>query len=242
MLTNLFYFSHYFRLNGNRSVNNLKRNNSINFSENVGKKVAASRLTNTMPKNSTFVLNPSFSPPAITYANRFSKGIMGLFDSSKMFIQDGQYIHKLIHRNPAAKGQINLGQEWLYEDLIDFVNSFNSIMELSNNGHSERLLGLSMWASEFAARNYNVFAEFGIQLADNKLKIGEKSTFSAGNLPQALGVFEEAYSKMFEFLKEPLAAHMKFRELNYYYNYRILNIEKNAAGLMDEGIIVNIAL
>ena len=234
MLTSLFYFGHY------RSFAARTTPGRANYSgnQNAIHTWPAKNITpRTAGENAAVLLNKADNSKVVNFARTLSTSIVGLKDAAKMFVHDVNLIN--------ANGTISFEthHEWIEEDLENFVNSYNRIQHLSSNPtRTSELSHLAHYFRNFAQSHGPVLSHLGvITYNENSLTYhGSVSTSSREAAQNAVDTFKTAYSITKGFLERPLAHHMEFRDLGYYYNYTIGDAGTNTFSLIQSGMLVDV--
>jgi len=231
MLTNIYYYNHYSQYATKTSKAKHIQNNNI-----IWKNFERPPVF----KEPAVLLNKAMKNKVISYANGLSRSIVGLKDAAKLFVFDGKYINKSIENYNHEAGLL-----WLAEDIDNFILAFNSLQKLSiSTNHSLDFISFSHNMIDFVNNNKNILDNIGIMFCEHTMSLvfQKKATIDMQELNHAINFFKEAYDKTNNFLNLPLSHHMQFKGLSYYYNYKIGNIEENTFGIIDSGLIVDVAV
>ena len=225
MLTTLFYYGHY--------------RDFFSKSSNAGHVwyPNSTRQNIIAPQDSVVMLNKARNDKIIDYAKELSSCIVGLKDAAKMYIYD---MH-LIERNGTVTFENHL--QWVEEDLRGFITSYNHLQSV-NTGHSRELGNFAHYIRNFTKINSEVLSHIGIVAYDdaNLTYHGMGSMISHEAAKKAVNTFEQAYNAARGFLEQPLSRHMEFKGLDYYYNYTIGPMGNNTFGIIQSGMLIDVAV
>ena len=227
MLTTLYYYGHY---------RNFVTRNSGPDSNRAWLKNDNQRV---LPRGATVQLNKSLSNRVADYAKGLSSSIVGLKDSAKMFLYDAH----AMNRNGYETYLNHL--RWIEEDLHQFIHSYNTIQDLSfTTNHSPTLKQYASSIRTFATENNEILTHLGIisGRANTLTYHGFGNTTDVQITREVVNAFRDAYDVASGFLDHPLAHHMEFKGLNYYYNYTIGQLSENSFRLIDQGLLIDIAV
>jgi hypothetical protein len=121
-------------------------------------------------------------------------------------------------------------KEWVEEDISMFVNAFNAVVAFGySQEHSSELTYYADNLREIAKENENELNAAGVSLHNNGMTMGFSAQrlhdINAQNFGQVVtGAAKTAgsvFDRTAELLHLPASAHMDFKQLSYYYNYRI---------------------
>ena len=233
MLTSMYYYGHY-RNYVARTVGAAKSSIKRAWpADIVGP--AAGRVA----PGSAVLLNKAQNDRVLGYARNLSASVVGLKEAAKMYIYD---MH-LIDRNGSITFESHL--RWVEEDLQNFINSYNNIQHITRNyGHSPHLSHLAHYIRNFTHQNSQALSHLGVISYDNNdltyHGMGTMATKEAAR--QVVDTFRSAYNATRDFLAHPLAQHMEFRDLNYYYNYTIGGASESTFGIIGAGMLFDAAV
>lgn len=189
--------------------------------------------------NSAVQLNKAPGGHVLGYARGLSASVVGLKDAAKMFLYD---MH-LIERNGSITFDNHL--QWVEEDLQNFINSYNNIQHIDQNfGHSPALTHFAHYIRNFTQQSSQILSHLGIiTYDDSSLSYhGMGAAASKEAAKRAVDIFKGAYNATRDFLIHPLAQHMEFKGLNYYYNYTIGGANETTFGLIGSGMLLDVAV
>lgn len=233
LLTSMYYYNHY-RNYVARTVGAAKTPMSRAWpADIIGP--PAGRVS----PDSSVLLNKAQTDQVLGYARGLSSSVVGLKDAAKMFLYD---MH-LISRNGAISFESHL--QWVEEDLRNFINNYNNIQLINHNySHSPELAHFAHYIRNFTEQSSQILSHLGvITYDDNNLTYhGMGSTATKETAKQAVDTFKDAYSATRDFLIHPLAQHMEFKGLNYYYNYTIGSANESTFGLVGSGMLLDVAV
>jgi hypothetical protein len=231
MLTSVYYYGHYrpYILSSRPKIGEAKRQASANKNSDPATR-------------ETFVLNNSLKRDIIKYASNLSGTVNDLRESSKDVVQD---IHSF-KRMTAEKG-LDYAKSSLSEDLEGFVKAYNQNRTLTDKDSTSK--ALKFFVDDLA---YDVsisttsLAKYGVTVSENDTMSFDAEFFDKlknRNLAEANkenhALFKNIYDSTGEFLTMPLSEHLKFKNLGYYYNYKMGTLEKDSFKLIQSGMIVD---
>jgi len=188
---------------------------------------------------STVQLNKSATNRVINYARDLSASIVGLKDSAKMFLYD---MH-LIERGGAITFDSHL--QWVEEDLQNFIATYNNIQHIDQlYGHSAELTHFAHYMRNFTQESSQILSHLGVITYDQHSLTyhGMATTASKETARRAVDTFKSTYNAARDFLNHPLAQHMEFKGLNYYYNYTIGSASDATFELIGSGTLLDVAV
>jgi hypothetical protein len=188
---------------------------------------------------SSVLLNKAQTGPVLDYARNLASGIVGLKDAAKMFLYD---MH-LINRNGTITFESHL--KWVEEDLQNFISSYNNIQQITHAyAHSPELTHFAHYIRNFTEQSSQILSHLGVITyeSSNLTYHGMGATASKETASQAVDTFKGAYRAARDFLEHPLAQHMGFRGLNYYYNYTIGEAGSSTFDLIGSGMLLDVAV
>lgn len=244
MLTNIHYFKHY--VNYMQKTPPTRRSGRSSSVRTLGRVWQTPRPAPVI-NDPAVLLNKAYKNQVVRYANDLSRSVVGLKDAAKMFVFDGAYANK----NYDLTG-LEPNWPWLAEDINNFVSSYNSIQSLAQTtNHSPDFLRFSYNIMGYMQGSQHILHSIGVGFASNR---GYKESYElefynrqvpdigTAQIDNAMEFFSRAYGFVRDFLSQPLSHHMEFKGLNYYYNYKIGEMEENTFGIIDSGLIVDIAV
>ena len=233
MLTSMYYYNHYRNYVARTNISAKAPLAHAWPADIVGP--ASGRLAS----GSSVLLNKAQTSRVLDYARTLSSGIVGLKDAAKMFLYD-MY---LIERNGTISFENHL--QWVEEDLRNFISSYNNIQQITSNyAHSPELTHFAHYIRNFTEQSSQILSHLGvIAYNDNNLTYHGMGTMTSKEAAkQAVDTFKGAYRAARDFLERPLAQHMDFRGLNYYYNYTIGRESESTFGLVGAGMLLDVAV
>lgn len=234
MLTSLYYYGYYkpYIIKNSDSNNSLKNNfNRKN----------AKTYSNKEDNKFSFFLNKSLKDEVIKYASNISKDFNGIKDTAK-------YASYMI----SSKNSTMEEKKKNVSDCVDeFVDKYNEYLDFAeaNDKHSG---ALDDYANSIKYRindNIDDLNTIGVTVDKNQRLNFDKEKFSnikASQFNDVMGNIKEMYDDIYfdtcEIMSFPMSKHMNFKGLDYYYNYKYSSIEPNTFKIIEEGMLVDIAL
>ena len=235
MLTNLYYYGHY-----QSFISRIPSANRRRPIEGAQKAWQTLKPVPTM-SDPAVLLNKAYKNKVVSYANTLSRGVTNMKDAAKMFVFDGQYAN----RNFDIVG-LEPNWHWLEEDIDNFVNAYNGIQDLSlSTNHSPAFIQFSFQMRNYIRENENILQLIGVANQDSfrlTFENRESPEITPHDIDAAMDFFKGTYSRVDSFLSAPLAHHMEFRGLSYYYNYKIGDIQENTFAIIERGLIIDMAV
>ncbi len=238
MLTNIFYFNFYrpyiFRT---VSASDGTTHSLVKFAE---KRLVIPQPTEdgTAP---TFLLNKSMTNDVIDYLRNVASSVVGTKHYANNVANDMINFNKYSEKfdNQTAK-------RWIGESIQHFTDYYNNSVEfMSTQLHSKSLKEFSFELSQFVGDNLKDFSLIGLYMSGGKLNFNSKyyENMSQGELRKVIGstsgLFKNIYERAIDVLAQPLTEHMKFKNLSYYYNYKLGTIVSDTFKIIEAGMIVD---
>ena len=228
MLTNIYYYGHY---------RNFVARTSQTAANAYGRRTWVP--TNIAPRNTgenpAVLLNKADNDKVTNFARALSSSIVGLKDASRMFVSD----MNLIRGGNVYQNHL----DWIKEDLEHFTQAYNNMQNLSNIGvQNTELAHFAHYFRNFARTNSHTLSHVGI-ISHNEASLtyhGIVNTPGKEAAKEAVNTFRTAYNITRGFLEHPLAQHMEFRDLGYYYNYTIGDSGSNTFFIIQSGMLVDL--
>jgi hypothetical protein len=206
-----------------------------------GRKINADKSADPATRE-TFVLNNSLKREVIRYASGLSGTVNDLRETSKDVLQD-----IFSFKRTVMDKDFNYAKEELADDLSDFTNAYNRNLKFTHKDANSR--PFKSFVDDLAydvSISTTALSKYGITVADDDTMSFDREFFSklrgrelgeANKANHAL--VKNIYDSTGEFLTLPLAEHMKFKNLGYYYNYKLGTMEKDSFKLIQSGMIVD---
>ena len=190
----------------------------------------------------TFVLNKALRNEIVNYAQAVSFGVTDLRGSTKQTVQDMEGFNRSVYMDGWNAAVANLT-----DDLANFADDFNrSSGFLQTQNHSEGLRAFSNEVAENVYENRARLEMLGLTLSSEGHMAFSRDQLSSMNRAQinaaigeTLEIFEGLRSYTQQLMTEPLVEHMRFRGLNYHYNYRMGTMETEGYSLIEAGMLVD---
>lgn len=236
MLTNIFYYNFYkpYIVKGTSSTKAVKKSN-------LKTAIAQSKAAKSGEAAYSYFLNKSIKSEVVSYAQDISKNLNSIKDTTKYLT------NRYSKANISGEGERNNFADGL-EDFVNQVNDFNSFFE-STDKDSAVLKGYDNMLEDRIVEKEEVLSVLGVErnedgaLSFDKDKFNEiKSENYIDNIFDCADLFNEIYKDTCEVMEIPLAEHMNFRNLDYYYNYTYAPKNKEAFKLIETGLLVDICL
>ncbi|MCL2171859.1 MAG: hypothetical protein FWB71_06840, partial [Defluviitaleaceae bacterium] len=139
---------------------------------------------------------------------------------------------------------------WIEEDIENFVSAYNGLRKIAKNtGHSALLTNFTARMDSHARLNRALILKLGVKInRQRELVFGGTVPANLRNqdmrssLEPIADFFKSSYKSATGLLKHPLAEHMNFRSLDFYYNYRFGPAGENTLIQMERGVLVDVAV
>ncbi len=223
---------------------------SVFMNSNFSKKVYDRRNekhNNNIPLNYNFCLNKSFSKNIVDYAHNLCSTVLNLKNSSKelsYFVDEYKIVEdKIENLDEEKKQKVN---SMFKEKMKNFIDTYDLAVDFANKqNHSQSLLNFSSELFEITdsyenvLKNLNYDSErmknFDLTNIHDKKSINEKL--------DGIKLFaNEIYNSTTDVLSKPMSEHMNFRDLHYYYNYKLDKYQSDTFALIEVGMIVDVTL
>ncbi|MCL2840831.1 MAG: hypothetical protein FWE05_08650 [Defluviitaleaceae bacterium] len=237
MLTSVFYFNFYKPyIVGN--VSNRGNDNYIPRRE----RIAAGRENGSDASPRKYVLNKALRNEIVQYAQAVSFGVTDLRAATKQTAYDMEHFNQSIYVDGFQTAVDNLA-----EDLAHFAEDFNrSAGFMQTQAHSAGLRAFSGEVAQNVYENRTRLEMLGLTLSNaGQMAFSREqiTSMSRDEINMAIGetieIFEGLRNYTQQLMTEPLVEHMRFRGLNYHYNYRMGTMETEGYSLLEAGMLVD---
>ncbi|MCL2236448.1 MAG: hypothetical protein FWB98_08425 [Defluviitaleaceae bacterium] len=234
MITNLFYHSHYrdflTRHSGGR--------NNINYNGNIYNRGHVQRAH--MAAESSVLLNKNSSDNTLHFVRALTQNMVQLKDAARRFTQDA---NNLTAARSAASYEKHL--QWMDADLRRFAATYNNLgLMADSSSHAKELGRFQHTVRNITHDNSILLSHVGIvEAGEQGLTYHGIGNASTPDIVRAASeAFKAAYDAARDFLIYPMATHMEFRDLGYYYNYTIGDTPANTLNLIESGFLVDFVM
>ncbi len=240
MLTSIFYYNHYkpyiVRLSESTPVHSKI---AVPFSLYDPFSYEKTATEATTP---SFMLNKSLKSDVVEYARGVSNGVLSIKNISNNVVINMENFNKNLH-----KKDYEAIKEWIREDISWFANNYNKgVNFLSSQSHSPTLNEYANTLKIFISENSDLLLQIGLNVDKNGQISFNETTFKNLNqssttaaISEAIAIFQGIYNFSIDVLKEPLSEHMNFKNLNYYYNYKLGTMFSDTFKLIESGMIID---
>ena len=177
------------------------------------------------PSNVRIERNNAVRQPVVDYIESVCRNTLDVKDTSKYLVHNSEnYFVNVVTKS------FETVKTWVEEDVSMFVDAFNAAVGFGvSQTHSSELETYANNLRDIAEINAEHLKTAGVTVnqdgmslnfSPGKLRSMEYSAF-ANALSGAARAAVAVYDRTTDFLHLPATAHMNFRQLNYYYNYRI---------------------
>lgn len=235
MLTNIFYYGYY-------KPYIMKTSEAGKSEPTKRERIAERPATSNAFK---ILLNKTMKQEVREYARGVSDSVVSTKESSKNTVRDMTEFNK-----NAFKRSYDTAKMWIQYDLEEFASSYNDSTEfLSDQKHSQSLRSFSERLTDNVQASAAQLEDLGLSMNnDGKLNfnVAKFNELSESRLNSAIGesinVFQEIYNDAGEILTEPLKEHMNFKNLGYYYNYKLGRMESDTFKMIESGMLVDLVV
>ena len=189
-----------------------------------------------------FVLNKALQSEIVEYAKAVSHGVTDFREATKHTVTNMESFNRTVHMDGW-----NYAVESLVYDLENFSTYFNkSTGFLQTQIHSDGLRSYSDEVAQNIFLNRDRLEMLGLTLSEDgnmffsRAQI-ESMTHKEINLAigENLAIFEGLRTFSGQLMTEPLLEHMRFKGLQYHYNYRLGTMEAEGYSLIEAGMLVD---
>jgi len=191
-------------------------------------------------------LNKTFSQNVVEYAHTVYSTILNLKDTSKQlldFIEEYKTVEDKIETLDASKKE--QVADIFNKKAQSFVNSYDAAYYFAKDqSHSKVLLDFSSELSYIAAQHQDITKKLEASSIDNPFEVTNITVAkdTVEKLENIKSFVDEIYGSTQKLMGKPMAAHMNFSGLGYYYNYKLSVYYSNTFELIESGMIVDVAL
>lgn len=238
VLTSMYYYQHY-------RPYMIKPADASNRSDAIAKKQI---VTENKEKPAEVALNKSLNSDVINYAKGIYSNVTDLKYTSKKIAGDVRNYSK--YKDYPEFDQ-DVFEEHFEKDLESFASSYNSSRKfLKGQQHSPYLAEVAGSLEKVVDDSAKVLSAMGMKRGKNGdiiiNRAEEESFWKTGDVKQKTEDAEKLFSAMSEeateVLNNPMAKHMNFKSLNYYYNYQVDKVQVDSFQIIKTGLLVNLAL
>ncbi|GHU54577.1 hypothetical protein AGMMS49975_15160 [Clostridia bacterium] len=238
MLTEIFYYNHYKPyILKNYGVKKIGRPEKITRDYDFSK---------APDEQERFVLNHALKSELVEYAKGLSSSVNSLRESAKDMSANIKRFS-----SAATPEDKEYARYALSLDLEYFAESYNVNVGLDTNRTYSDTLQYFVEDSKYdLAASVKSLSEYAFDISEDGSRItfdkkkfdrlGEDVLKKAGRNNRDF--FEQIYKSSTSLLKVPLAEHLGFKDLSYYYNYKLGTIEKDSFKYIQSGMLVNIVV
>jgi hypothetical protein len=194
------------------------------------------------PAGRVYVLNKSLRNEIVNYAQAVSHGVTDLREATKRTARDMESFNYSVHRDGWQSALENMTNN--LEHFATYYNRSAGFMQ--NQAHSDGLRAYSSDVTENVHHNRERLEMLGLTLTETGQMNFDRPFVAAMNhdeINAAIGenieTFEGLRSYTQQLMTEPLIEHMRFRGLNYHYNYHMGTMESDGYGLIETGMLVD---
>ena len=178
----------------------------------------------------SYVLNRSLNNNIKSYMSELASNFNGL---------------KNISNNIYEKISSNFSMKDLQENFGKFADSYNNFVKFihQNEGGSKKFKKILNSLQNTVESNEEILDDLGIKLDNDFLNFDtEKYNKSIIDLSKIKNFCSDIYSKICDFMKEPMSNYMNFKDFSYYFNYSSDYNKNNAFKVIEQGMVVDISL
>ena len=191
------------------------------------------------------LLNKSLKSDVVNYAREASFSVTGLRGAAGKLATEAETFGR-----KARTSGLETAREAVAVRAEAFAEVFNKARAFTQKQeHSEPLRAYGADAAGIVEQNSEALGTLGFSLDDegvlhfDRAKTDEMDAAAMQwALGDAEGAFKEVYELSQDVLKEPLASHMHFKGLRYYYNYKMGAVQDNTFKMIEAGMIADYAV
>lgn len=242
MLTSIYYYDYYKPYIF--STENTAKSRKIGKPE---KSEGNSRFSGIDTKEYIHSNNESFSY-FLNYSdkNEVKSVVSGISENVNGIKDTARYLQNVKKgRNAKRDG----GQSAYGDGLEDFASDFNSLVSFAEGKNvSDEIKGFSNKVSHLVGDNGELLREFGVSVDGDTVEF-DRSVYNSlsrdeyeEKSAELNKAFAQVYSDAVDVLSKPMSSHLKFKNLDYYYNYGFSAKDGEPFRFLDTGLIVDITL
>ena len=189
-----------------------------------------------------FVLNKALRNDIVRYAQAVSHGVTDLREATKQTAQDMENFNRTVHREGWDNAMENLADN--LEQFSEFFNKSAGFMQTQM--HSAGLRAFSNEVAENVYYNRSRLEMLGLTLSgEGQMAFSRNQVMGMSYeevnvaIGETIEIFDSLRSHTQQLMTEPLIEHMRFRGLNYHYNYRMGTMETEGYSLLEAGMLVD---
>ena len=193
-------------------------------------------------EDALFMLNKTLKPAILSHVRQTSNAINRTKNSARHIINEMQGFnqHTMEHGLEYSKARTSLR-------LQQFANDHReSISFMITQDHSEDLMQLGEELIELFSGGQYELEQVSLRTSDGKEILFDNAEFYEKDIDelnrafsQSIGLFNYAYREAHQVLMNPMIDHMNFKELNYYYNYKLGTVVADTFKAIEAGMIIN---
>lgn len=242
MLTSLYYYGYYKPyLYGTDGVPRNKKIGKTQNNENI------SRFNGIETKDYVHNSSEDFAY-FLNYSDKYEvkKMISGISDNVNGIKDTVRYLQNVkFGKNARFDG----GQNSYGDGLEDFASDINSLTDFAKGKNvSSDIKDFNSKVTQKLEENSEFFEEVGLSF-DGERAVFDRSVYDSlsreeyEDKSRVLNQnFSDIYDDAVKVLSKPMAGHLNFKNLDYYYNYSYSTKSKEPLGFIDSGLVVDITL
>lgn len=215
-------------------ISTLHYYNNYNYffnKENRERKTSPNKLKEYKNSEKSYFLNKSLNNNIKSYMTDLSSNFNGF---------------KNISNNIYEKISYNFNMESLEEKFEEFADIHNKLISFlrENKGNSLKFKDILKSTNSMIDFNEGLLEDLGIKISeDGLLNIDkEKNNYYSIDKDEIKEFFLNIYDKMCNFMEEPMSNYMNFKDFSYYFNYRNDYDKNKSFKIIEQGMLVDIAL
>lgn len=236
MLTNIFYYNFY-------KPYIVKESSSVKPSVRAKAKteIAQSRTSKSGESTYEYSLNKAIKNEVISYATDISSNLNSIKETTNFLI------NRYTRRDIVSKNEKKNFADGL-ESFVNEINSFGYFYE-STEKSSPALNGYEAVLSDRIEEYAEKLSYIGIKKDSEGTLAFDREAFEVidknnyiDHIFESAQMFKDIYDDTCEVMQLPLAEHMNFKNLDYYYNYTYIPKDKSEFKYIETGMLVDIKL
>ena len=240
MLTKLHYYSHY-----KPYIVGESEDDALSKCEKIAELRQNISLAAENGLAPVLVLNKALNSKVLNYLRATAKTVVDIKYYSNMIDVD----MRIFTSNVPIYGLSPFKQS-LCRSLNTFSICYNrAVSALSSQSHSHELKAFSKALVHEVTINTDALSELGFGFASRKELFFDTEYYNESSkneifaaIKNTLNIFNNIYELSGDILEIPMMAHMNFRGLEYYYNYRVTNKIEDTFKIIESGMLLDKAL
>jgi len=191
------------------------------------------------------LLNKTLKSDVVTYAREASSSVTGLRGAAGKLAAEAEMFGRKARKDGLAGAKEVFAKR--AEEFAEAYNKVQSFTRTQEHSGALRLFGTD--AEGLVTQHGEALGALGLAADDDgvlQFDSGKTDAMDAAEMQWALGDAESAFKEVYDLaqdvLKEPLASHMHFKGLRFYYNYKMGAVQDNTFKMIEAGMIADYAV